>query len=340
MTGTFRFFLAVLVVAAHLVGDEYTRHFGYFAVGCFFVLSGYAMTASLHDVYGFQTGRFWRGRFWRLAPLYFVACLLTALVIHAWPAHAQVFFARWRMAPTSADLVDNFVVLPLAFGATRFRYLEQSWSLSVEIFMYALLCLGMARNARLAAGALILGALYHVGCLLDGASFGARYFALPAALLPFGIGSLAYFLIARGGLAISGRVAAVLATLWLVNIAIWGAVLPAEESKTFGFYANLVFCAPLLAAAHRFDAASWARRVDEGLGRLSYPVYLMHWVGGFLAHQYYVSGEERGWTLFALGLLATLVAACALVALQSWLFDPVRRAIRAAGDATPARAAI
>jgi peptidoglycan/LPS O-acetylase OafA/YrhL len=70
MPGTFRFLLAVAVVLCHLIHTPYYRDLGYYAVRAFFVLSGFAMTAALNEVYGFDGKRFWINRFLRLVPPY------------------------------------------------------------------------------------------------------------------------------------------------------------------------------------------------------------------------------------------------------------------------------
>lgn len=341
MAGIFRFMLATLVAAAHLVSDPYTEHFGYFAVGGFFVISGFAMTAALNDVYQFRSGPFWRSRFWRLMPLYILACLATAAVIMVWPAHAHHFFARWSIAPTSSDIVDNLTILPMAFGDARFRYLEQSWSLAVEIVMYGLLFIGVARSARLAAWAFGAGVMYHLVCFILEQPFGERYFSMGSALLPFGLGSLTFFLLRVGAARVTIAGGATIALTWLANLVVWGAILPVEESLTFGYYANLFIVALLIIATHDRRPGPLLKRLDKALGEFSYPVYLTHWIGAFLAHQYFITSEERGWELFAVGMVCTFLIAGLFATAQALLFDPLRRKLRNASiDGRHERSAI
>ena len=58
MFGTFRLFLALLVVVGHLVDHEPFAHFGYYAVRVFFILSGFVLTGALNEVYQFDATRF------------------------------------------------------------------------------------------------------------------------------------------------------------------------------------------------------------------------------------------------------------------------------------------
>jgi peptidoglycan/LPS O-acetylase OafA/YrhL len=51
MPGAFRFLLTVMAMLAHLVNTPYYMRLGCYAVGAFFVLSGFGMTAVLNEVY-------------------------------------------------------------------------------------------------------------------------------------------------------------------------------------------------------------------------------------------------------------------------------------------------
>jgi peptidoglycan/LPS O-acetylase OafA/YrhL len=161
MPGAFRCFLAMSVVLSHCVDTAYCHHLGYYAVRAFFVLSGFAITTALNEVYGFDGKRFWTNRFLRLAPPYLAVCLLTALAIRYSPAEAARFMPRWAFPATTGEIAENLIIVPLAFGGLQFRYIEPAWSLGVEIIMYALLWIGMARSSRGSLICFVNGAVYH-----------------------------------------------------------------------------------------------------------------------------------------------------------------------------------
>ncbi|WP_246750865.1 hypothetical protein [Methylorubrum rhodesianum] len=62
MSGALRLLLAVMVILSHFAGDPYYKHFGYYSVSVFFILSGFAITAALNEVYAFDLKRFWINR--------------------------------------------------------------------------------------------------------------------------------------------------------------------------------------------------------------------------------------------------------------------------------------
>ena len=113
MFGTFRLFLALLVVVGHLVDHEPFAHFGYYAVRVFFILSGFVLTGALNEVYQFDATRFAVNRLLRLVPIYYVVCAATLAVISRLPEAAFVFTPRWNPDFGALDVVLNLLILPL-----------------------------------------------------------------------------------------------------------------------------------------------------------------------------------------------------------------------------------
>ena len=243
MPGTFRFLLAVAVVLCHLIHMPYYRDLGYYAVRAFFVLSGFAMTAALNEVYGFEGKRFWINRFLRLVPPYLTVCFLTALAIRCYPLEAARFMPRWAYPATAADVAKNLSIMPLAFGGLQFRYIEPAWSLAVEIIMYAILWIGMGRSARGAFICFATGAAYHCYKLFTGAPFAERYFTPEGALLSFAAGALIYFWRERSTLQTRADFALFVSLAWLINFFAEGTLMPDGYAKQAGFYVNIALAA-------------------------------------------------------------------------------------------------
>ena len=164
MLGILRFLLAYLVVVSHLVGGEYFAHFGFYAVRSFFVISGYLMTSALNEVYRFDGFRFCANRALRLVPPYFLVSGITLAAIMLLPSEAGQFLKFWQGAPDAHSLLLNFSILSLQFPDPSFRLIPPYWSVAVEIDMYLLLYLVVARRMAWAFVALIASLSYHLAC--------------------------------------------------------------------------------------------------------------------------------------------------------------------------------
>jgi peptidoglycan/LPS O-acetylase OafA/YrhL len=328
MPGAFRFFLAATVVLSHLVNTPYYQHLGYYAVGAFFVLSGFAMTTAMNEVYGFDGKRFWTNRFLRLAPQYLAVCFLTAFAIQYDPVDAARFMPRWAFPATTTDVIENVLILPLAFGDLRFRYIEPAWSLAVEIIMYAVLWIGMARSVRAAFVCFANGAAYHGFSLLSGAPFGERYFSLGSALLAFSLGALLYFWRERTKL-YTRKEPALFATLaWLANFFAAGVLMPQGYAEEAGFYVNTILAGLVVVSLPALQPGPLARRIDAALGDLSYPIFLVQWFGGFVGFILLSSKAARGWELVLTAAPIILITAIVIAMLNSRFVEPLRRRIR------------
>jgi peptidoglycan/LPS O-acetylase OafA/YrhL len=330
MPGTFRFLLAVAVVLCHLIHMPYYRDLGYYAVRAFFVLSGFAMTAALNEVYGFEGKRFWINRFLRLVPPYLTVCFLTALAIRCYPLEATRFMPRWAYPATAADVAKNLSIMPLAFGGLQFRYIEPAWSLAVEIIMYAILWIGMGRSARGAFICFATGAAYHCYKLFTDAPFAERYFTPEGALLSFAAGALIYFWRERSTLQTRADFALFVSLAWLINFFAEGTLMPDGYAKQAGFYVNIALAALVVVSQPALRPGPLARRIDTVLGNLSYPIFLVHWLGGFAGYLLLSSTVPRGWELVLASAPVIIVLAAPLAWLNGRFVEPLRWRVRSA----------
>jgi peptidoglycan/LPS O-acetylase OafA/YrhL len=328
MPGTFRFLLAAAVVLCHLIHTPYYRDLGYYAVRAFFVLSGFAMTAALNEVYGFDGKRFWINRFLRLVPSYLTVCVLTALAIRCYPLEAARFMPRWACPATAADVAANLSIIPLLFGNLQFRYIEPAWSLAVEIIMYAILWLGMGRSSRGAFICFATGAAYHCYKLFTGAPFAERYFSLESALLSFGAGALIYFWRERSTLQTRADIALFVRLAWLINFFAGGTLMPDGYANQAGFYVNITLAALVVVSQPALRPGPLARRIDTVLGNLSYPIFLVQWLGGFAGYLLLSSTIPRGWELVLASAPVIVVLAAALAWLNGRYVEPIRWRVR------------
>ncbi len=328
MFGALRFFLAYLVVLSHLVGSGYLSHFGFYAVRGFFVLSGFIMTSALNEVYHFNGERFWTNRLLRLLPTYYVVCAATFAVISLAPDQAAAYLTFWHLDEHQRDVLMNLLVLPLQFRDPTFRFTPAYWSIAVEIEMYLLLWLVVARREAYAAAALGIGIVYHLACLDAGFGLGARYFSAPSAVLSFATGALIYFLRARGAFDVGWRCGLVALGAWIANMVAAGWILP--DSYVYGasyYIGTLAFAFVVSGLAERVDHPRVAR-LDRAFGELAYPQFLVQWLGGFVVALAFFPGTWRGWALTLTATPVLLGAAIALAKLNRLMVEPLRDRVR------------
>ncbi len=330
MTGTFRFLLALIVVISHLAGARYTAHMGFYAVRAFFVLSGYVMTSALNEVYGRDGLSFWSNRFLRLLPPYFAICLATALAISLCPERAAAFVPRWGFAMTPGALTQNFLLAPLAFEPLKLRLIPPAWSVAVEVMMYFILYVGMARSLRGALLCLVFGVAIQCAWLVAGASFDERYYAPAGALMSFALGATIYFARRDDGRPAGVVLGALVTAGWAVNLMAVGTIFPDGYALYGGFYVNTVLAALVVVFLSGLQLRPRLKALDEALGHLSYPIFLCQWLGAFVATLVLSGSPSRGWWLVVAALPFILALAAALAWISQLFLEPLRDRIRSA----------
>jgi peptidoglycan/LPS O-acetylase OafA/YrhL len=204
-----RFILAAIVAETHIWPLGFTWA-GWQAVFAFYTLSGYLMTRVLNARYGFTLqgiSTFALNRILRLWPAYLVVIGLTFIALLFLPL--DKYSGLIRVPRTPWEIISNLTIL----GSVTFDYLNwihlarlaiTSWSLSIELFAYALLALFFAKSpSRLflfvAIGVIGLAVSTAV-CAnsSDPAAYGPycfqnRYGVLHAGFIPFAVGGLLYF---------------------------------------------------------------------------------------------------------------------------------------------------
>ena len=331
MFGTFRTLLALLVVAAHLGPLD---NVGPYAVFGFYVLSGYLMTAILRDRYGYSragTARYAANRLLRIYPLYLVALGLSVLLIALLgEAAARQYHEQLGLELSTTELLRNlFLVLDIH---TNTRWVPPAWALTVELFFYAAMGLGLSRHPATCAVWLLGSAAYTAYLWVGGASFSYRYFSIAAASLPFAMGACLHHLRERRHRIVlllgNARILPLLAGAFGVNL------LVASQSSgplAFGplFYLNLALSWLLIAHLAQRDSNYW-RSLDATLGELSYPVYLLHYQAGMLLLLLRPEFRRGDLSFMLWGGAMTLALSWAVVRLLEPAIQRVRAGIRPA----------
>jgi exopolysaccharide production protein ExoZ len=324
---------ALMVLLSHAAwkGQQYAGdplswfRIGHAGVDIFFVISGFVMCHTTRAEPGREVaiGRFMAHRFGRILPLYWLLSLLALAVF--W-THPQVV----NSGADRTDVWQSFLLWP-----SDGSYLIQAgWTLSYELFFYALFALGMllprAAWGHLAV-CLALATLFLLGRAMelgwwpcqDCGTVGVR-FATDAILLNFIYGIALYHLHRRQ----------VLSARWawgMLALAVLGFVACNQEwlhwrwrSFRYGLPA-LALCWALLAwepALRRVPS-----RILTELGDASYSVYLVHpfalALGALVLHK--LGWDRSGWVFVPLIVGG---AVCAGVLCYRWVELPLTRRVR------------
>lgn len=190
MFGSFRTILAMFVLIGHLHGPF---ELGTYAVFGFYVLSGYLMTFIMHETYHYDLGgrmKFLLNRFLRIFPPYWFAACLSIILLLIFGSRITDFksaiFLPGNIAEWSRNvfLVFHFESMPRLSPAT--------WALTVELFYYLAICVGISKNSKWTIIWFLGSVCYTLFLLWSGADWSQRYFTIPAASLPFSLGALIF----------------------------------------------------------------------------------------------------------------------------------------------------
>lgn len=331
MLGILRFVLAVLVVVAHLTeGAQFFSHWGIFAVFGFYLVSGYLMTLVLNETYAFRFSPFAANRFLRLFPIYYVVAVCSAVVILSAPNPGE-FHPAWQTY-RKLDVIGNGLIFPFEFYNESFRFVPPIWSVAVELVNYFLLWLFVARSRKLALATLLLALGYHAFSVAADMPWINRYAPFYAALLPFSLGACIYF--AREHLTtlpapMAKRLAATSSLVWTANLLVggWMAGIGGKFFNWF-FYVNLASLCAFVSCLAAPSFRAFFARSGKVLGDLAYPVFLTHWIVGYVVSVLVFDGRRRGLPLLAAAALPILGVSFFLSWMADRWFEPLRARIR------------
>ena len=330
MFGTYRTVLALLVVLQHLGGIEVI---GTYAVFGFYILSGYLMTAIMHQSYGYTaTGvsRYALNRFLRVYPIYWVSALFTLALIYLFGSQALGdYHEAMRYPATLNEVIKNSLILFPDLSSARLT--PPAWALTVELFFYVLIGVGLSRCFRAVVVWFVVSLIYHVTAALQSFPWSDTYFSVAAASLPFSTGALIFFQRERLRHWLEGRetpIVVLLATAFVANYL----VVDTFTSRPFGFYSSYVICAMMVASLSLVSASQRWLSVDKWLGDLSYLIYLTHFQAGFLviwlAGSVGVALDKDNLMFFALSVPLILVISLVMSHVLQIPIDSVRSMIK------------
>ena len=344
MIGLFRSILALMVMAYHILKAPLPM--GTYSVFGFYVISGFLMTFIMHENYGYTNrGRvtFFANRFLRLYPLYWTAAIISIVVIYYIGPSITTRFNVNLYLPNSFEMIiqnififfaplsperilDNLISVILSWRPSDIqpRLVPPSWALTVEIFFYILICLGLSKTIIRVRLWMIVSIVYVIATFMLDGKWQHRYFTFAAASLPFSIGSLVYFLYRNNRFheiyQKSKLSSGILFIIFLINCFTCSALFKSniaghilEIIFYFGLYLNILICALLVYSLIKSDKIiKISKNFDKFIGDFSYPMYLLHFQVGVLA-AFLLYGpalqdkSSNGWSTFSLALAIVLL---------------------------------
>ncbi len=289
MFGAYRTMLAIWVMAYHLLKIP---TIGGYAVFAFFTLSGFLMTTVMHNSYGYDIRGmkgYLKNRFLRLYPMYWMTILLSAIIIlFVGSAFAKAFHTALYLPATPADLVTNItMIFPVLFPyELEPRLSPPTWALTLELFFYFCIALGISKNINRTIIWVISSITYYISSYLLDLGEGHRYGSIFAASLPFSLGALLFFKKEAcyrflKNTHLSNPILIVsLFTLNAFLFALNAQYSPFRYSGTFeeiGKYSNIMLSLLTITALLYRGDEIFNKKIDKFLGDFSYPVYLLHW---------------------------------------------------------------
>jgi peptidoglycan/LPS O-acetylase OafA/YrhL len=295
--GSLRLFLALTVALSHFkIPLEVPT--SDIAVQCFFVISGFYMALVLNEKYA--PGTYWlfiSNRVLRLWPTY-LAVLVTSFAVakNWWPIASldlgsgayylasQIFIAGQEtyffLFVDNHDLRFSLHATSMPQVLYKLSPVPQAWTLALEIYFYLLAPL-IVRRGPLVIGAAIAASLLLRFTLLWGFGFGGdpwTYRFFPSEIALFLAGSLGYYAYAPRSAAERRHVNAALFVLAIPVLAClansrWDGVSRLISLSVLG---AVIIGVPRLFALTRNIA--W----DRYLGELSYPLYICHFLVGWM----------------------------------------------------------
>ena len=284
---------------------------GAFGVALFFLISGFVIPNAFTHHGGVT---FLLARILRIWP-----CLIAATAIDLLALFASAHFWNLPFAVSPLRILTNIL---LVNNLTGYPTIDQvNWTLAIEIKFYLLFALArrpiLRHPARWVLGTGAIAVLLCAAAPLVLAAAPAanlahllRNVALDVQYLPFMMVGTLFHLHWRGRLTTPQLTVLALATLSLVALSFRLVQIPIETTTLLP---NYLAAAALFTLAYRLRRRIGVTPIAHFLAKISYPLYLIHAVPGYVLLKYLMLAKGWGYpsaltlTLAAILLVATLL---------------------------------
>ncbi|MGI9284680.1 MAG: acyltransferase family protein [Pseudomonadales bacterium] len=341
MFGTFRLALAFNVVAYHILG---LPSIGPFAVYTFFILSGFLMTTIMQNTYGYR----WSGlqkyalnRFLRLYPIYWVLVIFTIVIVnYVGQDFAQEFHKKMQLPNDIVAVIANLTMIYPDFNPVNFptRLAPATWALTIELFFYFFIGIGISRNKYLTIVWFSVSVIYILFDNINSSSVRIGYGSILTGSLPFSMGAMIYYFKEEIRRITSNHISLITA-MYITNLVFTcasGLLLPEQHWKInlLGTYLNLILSGCVIVILYYDGIKAIPKHIDQKMGDLSYPVYVFHFSGACLA-VWLLPGEPtrglgvEGAAVFLVGSLITIFVSLVVNKHVNVQIEKIRNKIRA-----------
>lgn len=319
MFGIYRFILALNVVLFHTLA---VPKIGPLAVYSFFILSGYLMTLIMHKTYGYSVSgirKYAINRFFRLYPFYWTLLLVTIFIIFiTGENHFTLFHNKMRLPSNIPEILANITMIypELKPGDYQTRLAPATWAITIELFFYFLIGIGISKTKlrTITWFALSMLVLIYNNIALKELGFG--YGSYLTASLPFSMGALLFFY--KESMSKFFKNIPIINLPILIFIFILNLILCSTANFINLDYVwkinvvctglNLLLSAIMVIKLSNIKTQHKSiKAIDKLTGDLSYPVYIFHWTGACLASWLLFSNPDKGFSTFLLGITLTII---------------------------------
>jgi peptidoglycan/LPS O-acetylase OafA/YrhL len=306
--------------------------YAYLAVDFFFMLSGFVLAFAYQQrlLTNLNLREFLKIRVIRLYPLALFGLLLSFAVLLAKDAnsHKAITSSAWLALSCGALLLPT----PLEIGhgwETAFPLDPPMWSLFWEFavnILYALVARKLNSRAltvlvTISAAALIAQD-YFIGGIGGGNMWPGFYTGIARVLFPFFCGVLLFRLHKQI------RIKPPRGTSWLLGLALTALFLlqtPPLQNQVFEAVVVLLLFPAVIFVGASHEPSPRTRPALLTLGRISYPLYILHWPVLKVFSNYFFSHHLNGAALYAGICLEALAAAIFSYFIMICFDEPVRR---------------
>lgn len=312
-----RFYLAVSVMIFHLYRDIAPQA-GTLAVFCFFMISGFLIVNLIEETYKDRYKEFIINRFLRIYPTYLFAMILGFIVVSLYPIEAK-HINPVMMIPRNLNIfLDNLFIFDL-YGQKQ-RLVPVAWSLNTELNFYIFFLVISFLSLKLKKLILFVLPVFPFLFVYENLVFYGHFFG---SAIAFSFGALYYYF--RDRININKYYQYMLVIL----IPFVMFVIP----KIFNFsgarivdngWINEIVIIVILFFSFQFflnkSTNDFYNKIALFLGSISYPLFLLHWIGSVLTYKFFNIERNSLEHLLIAGGISILLSIIAYLLIEKPLF--------------------
>jgi peptidoglycan/LPS O-acetylase OafA/YrhL len=311
--GFIRFLLAISVICTHY----YPNFLGFslfgrdIAINAFFIISGFYMTLIISEKYNLKRNSYWTyitNRFLRIFPIYWIILILTIITNYYW-YHINYFLQR-----NFIDILSDFTLLfrtdylnvNALFG--NFPTVLIAWTLVIELTFYLIAPFIVKRKLWIIISLILLSIIvkYSIAYsqMLSHTYERSGFFLASLCFFLFGV--LSYRIYVRIKNYNISRKLSITLLLTIVFITVFWKYIPSIFSYHQFYLKDWIFFLFLTITIPPIFIIFKSNLVEQLLAKISYPVYLSHFLLGSFIY-YYSNLKGNSFPIFLIIVITTII---------------------------------